>query len=136
MSMTSPAAPQHRSTQASDAEVESASKGADGPLPTSPSAAAPSPRDSVTTRAAVAWFATAAAFVILVLLIVLILQNQSMVTVHYLGFTGSLQMGTALLIAAAAGGSLVTVVGIVRITQLRLSARRTRRLESESERQP
>lgn len=133
--MTSPAAPQHRSTQASDADGE-ASKGAHGPLPKSPSSAAPAPRDSVTTRAAVAWFATAAALVILVLLIVLILQNQSMVTVHYLGFTGSLQMGTALLIAAVAGGSLVTIVGIVRITQLRLNARRTRRLEAELERQP
>lgn len=133
--MTSPAAPQHRSTKASVADGEAA-KGADGPLPKSPSAATPSPRDSVTTRAAVAWFATAAALVLLVLLIVLILQNQSMVTVHYLGFTGSLQMGTALLIAAVAGGSLVTIVGIVRITQLRLNARRTRRLEAERERQP
>ena len=69
----------------------------------------------MTTRVAVACFATAAARVILVLLIVLILQNQGMVTVHYLGFTGSLQMGTALLIAAVAGGSMVTIVGIVRI---------------------
>ena len=133
--MTSPAAPEHRSTKASDADGEAA-KGADGPLPKSPSAAAPSPRDSVTTRAAVAWFATAAALVLLVLLIVLILQNQNTVTVHYLGFTGSLQMGTALLIAAVAGGSLVTIVGIIRITQLRLTARRTRRLAAERERQP
>jgi len=133
--MTSPAAPEHRSTKASDTEGEAA-KGSDGLLPKSPGTAAPSSRDSVTTRAAVAWFATAAALVILVLLIVLILQNQNMVTVHYLGFTGSLQMGTALLIAAVAGGSLVTIVGIVRITQLRLNARRTRRLETERERQP
>jgi len=90
----------------------------------------------VTTRAATAWFATAVALVLLVLLIVLILQNQAMVTVHYLGFTGSLQMGTALLISAVAGGSVVTIVGIVRITQLRLTARRTRRFEAERERQP
>ena len=90
----------------------------------------------MTTRAATAWFATAAALVLLVLLIVLILQNQAMVKVHYLGFTGSLQMGTALLISAVAGGSVVTTVGIVRITQLRLTARRARRLEAERERQP
>ncbi len=133
--MTSPAAPEHRSTQASDADRE-APQGADGPLPKGPGAAVPSPRESATTRAAVAWFATAAALVLLVLLIVLILQNQSMVTVHYLGFTGSLQMGTALLIAAVAGGSLVTIVGIVRITQLRLNARRTRRQEAERAMQP
>jgi len=65
--------------------------------------------------------------VVLVLLIILILQNTNMVVVHYLGFTGSIQMGTALLIAAVGGGSLVTIVGIVRITQLRFVARRARR---------
>ena len=133
--MTSPAAPERQSANASDADA-GAAKGADGRPPKSPSAAAGSPRASVTTRAATAWFATAAALVLLVLLIVLILQNQAMVTVHYLGFTGSLQMGTALLISAVAGGSVVTIVGIVRITQLRLTARRARRLEAERERKP
>jgi hypothetical protein len=37
------------------------------------------------------------ALVLLVLLIILILQNQDVVTLHYLGFTGSLPLGTALL---------------------------------------
>ena len=91
---------------------------------------------SLTTRAAVAWFATSAAVVLLVLLIVLILQNQAMVTVHYLGLTGSLQLGTALLIAAVVGGSLVTIVGVVRITQLRLRARRNQPLERKLRSRP
>jgi putative membrane protein len=97
----------------------------------------PAPPSAVaTTRAAAAWFATAVALVLLVLLIVLILQNQDAVTVHYLGFTGSLPLGTALLIAAVAGAAVVTIVGVVRLTQLRLGARRARRLEAEREKKP
>jgi uncharacterized integral membrane protein len=42
---------------------------------------------------AAAWFATAVALVLLVLLIILILQNQDVVTLQYLGFTGSLALG-------------------------------------------
>jgi uncharacterized integral membrane protein len=84
-----------------------------------------------TTRAAAAWFATAVALVILVLLIILILQNQSVVQVHYFGLSGSLPLGTALFIAAVAGAAVVAIVGVVRLTQLRLAARRTRRLAAD-----
>ena len=89
-----------------------------------------------TTRAAAAWFATAAALVVLVLLIILILQNQEPVEVRYLGFAGSLPLGTALLIAAVAGAAVVTIVGVVRLTQLRINARRVRRLEAASRTEP
>ena len=82
-----------------------------------------------TTRAAAAWLATAVSLVILVLLIILILENQETVEVHYLGLQGSLPLGTALLIAAVAGGAIVTIVGVVRLTQLRVMARRARRRE-------
>lgn len=98
-----------------------------GASPKSPGPTVPSSKAIRNTRAATAWFATAAALIVLVLLIILILQNTEMVTVHYLGFTGSIQMGTALLIAAVGGASLVTIIGIVRITQLRFVARRARR---------
>ncbi|WP_372594759.1 lipopolysaccharide assembly protein LapA domain-containing protein [Actinotalea sp.] len=84
-----------------------------------------------TTRAAAAWFATAVSLVILVLLIILILENQETVEVRYLGLQGSLPLGTALLIAAVAGGAIVTIVGVVRLTQLRIMARRARRREHE-----
>ncbi len=83
-----------------------------------------------TTRAAAAWLATAAALVVLALLIILILQNQKTVEVHYLGLAGSLPLGTALLIAAVAGGVIVMIVGVVRLTQLRVNARRVRRREA------
>jgi uncharacterized integral membrane protein len=82
-----------------------------------PDPAASSRHDLVTTRAAVAWFATAVALVLLMLLIILILQNQAIVKLHYLGLTGSLPLGTALFIAAVAGAGLVAVVGVVRLTQ-------------------
>src|SRR5665811_476580 len=78
--------------------------------PKSQGAATPSPSALATTRAAAAWFATAVALVLLVLLIVLILQNQDVVKLHYLGFTGSLPLGTALFIAAVAGASLVAIL--------------------------
>ena len=102
------------------------------PAPTAP----PKPiideaRTLSTTRAAAAWLATAVSLLILVLLIILILDNQQTVDVKYLGFSGSLPLGTALLIAAVAGGAIVTIVGVVRMTELRIMARRARRREAE-----
>src|SRR5664279_885438 len=120
-----------------EASVPPMSTGAGGPPepprpdvpPKSQGAATPSPSALATTRAAAAWFATAVALVLLVLLIILILQNQDVVKLHYLGFTGSLPLGTALFIAAVAGAAVVAIVGVVRLTQLRVTTRRARRLE-------
>src|SRR5450756_921915 len=67
--------------------------------PKSQGRATPSPSALATTRAAAAWFATAVALILLVLLIILILQNQDVVKLHYLGFTGSLPLGTALFLS-------------------------------------
>jgi len=66
-----------------------------------------------------------------VLLIILILQNRADVTVHYLGLSGSIPLGTALLVAAVAGAAVVAIVGVVRLTQLRVTGRRARRLEAK-----
>ena len=104
--------------------------------PKSQGGATPSSSALATTRAAAAWFATAVALVLLVLLIILILQNQDVVELHYLGFTGSLPLGTALFIAAVAGAAVVAIVGVVRLTQLRVTARRVRRLQAERENKP
>lgn len=79
------------------------------------------------TRASAVWFAVAAALLLLVLLIVFILQNPTKVEVQFLGVEGTLSVGMALLIAAVAGGVLVAIAGIARVTQLRMNARRTRR---------
>ena len=79
------------------------------------------------TRASAVWVATAAALVLLILLIVFVLQNSTKVDVQFLGLTGTIPLGMALLIAAVAGGVLVGIAGVARVAQLRLNARRIRR---------
>jgi uncharacterized integral membrane protein len=95
--------------------------------PTSPT----SERAPRLTRAGAAWVATAFALLLLVMLIIFILQNPTRVEVNYLGYSGSLPLGMALLIAAVAGGVLVAVAGVTRVTQLRVNARRKRRHGSD-----
>ena len=100
--------------------------------PTSPPGAAPPRPAPRLTRVSAAWVATAAMLLLLVLLIVFILQNPTRVEVSYLGFTGSLPLGVALLLAAVGGGLLVAIAGVARVTQLRMSARRTRHHTSDA----
>ena len=96
--------------------------------PTAPQPSSPAPgRSPRVTRISAAWVATAVALVLLVLLIVFILENSTKVEIQFLGMTGTIPVGMALLIAAVGGGVVVAVAGIARVTQLRLSARRTRR---------
>lgn len=103
---------------------------AGGPVPTPTKPDGPTkpeaPSKPGLTRAGAAWFATATALVLLTLLTVFILQNQARVQVRFLGLEGFLPLGVALLVAAIAGGLVVTVIGVVRIVQLRRSARRGR----------
>jgi uncharacterized integral membrane protein len=79
------------------------------------------------TRAGAVWAATGAALLLLILLIVFMLQNSTKVDVHFLGVTGTIPLGMALLIAAVGGGVVVAIAGVARVTQLRMNARRTRR---------
>lgn len=102
----------------------------EGPAKSAPGAAPPEAAPRL-TRASAVWVATAATLLLLVMLIVFILQNSSRVEVRYLGFTGSLPLGVALLLAAVGGGVVVAIAGIARVTQLRLHARRTRRRRPE-----
>jgi uncharacterized integral membrane protein len=105
--------------------------------PTSQGTATSSPSALAPARAAAAWFATAVALILLVLLIIiLILQNQDVVTLHCLGLNRSLPLGTALFIAAVAGAGVVAIVGVVRLTQLRVTAHRARRLQVQREKKP
>jgi uncharacterized integral membrane protein len=77
------------------------------------------------TRASAAWVATSVALLLLILLIVFILQNSAKVEVRFLGMSGSIPLGMALLIAAVGGGVVVAIAGVARVTQLRINARRT-----------
>ncbi|EMY34814.1 hypothetical protein D477_007851 [Arthrobacter crystallopoietes BAB-32] len=91
---------------------------------TAPAGTAGTPAPAGASRTAMIWVFTIAALLLLVLLIIFILQNQDAVQVRYFGLAGSLPLGVALLIAAVAGGLLVAVAGVARVTQLRLKARR------------
>lgn len=79
------------------------------------------------TRASAAWVAVGAALVLLILLIAFMLQNSTRVEVNFLGAVGTIPLGLALLIAAVAGGVVVAIAGMARITQLRINVRRSRR---------
>jgi uncharacterized integral membrane protein len=95
--------------------------------PSSENGSTPPADTSRFTRASAAWVATGAALLLLILLIVFMLENSTTVQVQFLGLTGGIPLGVALLIAAVGGGVVVAIAGVTRVTQLRMSARRTRR---------
>jgi uncharacterized integral membrane protein len=69
--------------------------------------------------------------VILLLLLIFILQNNTGVSVSYLGMHGHLPLGVALLLAAVCGVLLVVLAGTARIGQLRATARRHRKVDGK-----
>lgn len=95
--------------------------------PSSGDVAAPATGAPRFTRASAVWVATGAALLLLILLIVFMLQNSTKVDVTFLGMTGTISLGLAMLIAAVGGGVVVAIAGVARVTQLRMNARRTRR---------
>ena len=69
--------------------------------------------------------------VILLLLLIFILQNSQKVDISYMGAHGHLPLGVALLFAAVCGVILVVLAGTARISQLRTTARRHRRVDAK-----
>jgi len=69
--------------------------------------------------------------VVLLLLLIFILQNGQKVDISYMGAHGHLPLGVALLLAAVCGVLLVVLAGTARISQLRATARRHRRLDAK-----
>lgn len=78
-----------------------------------------------TDQVSAAWAGPLAAAVVLVLLF--ILENGSRVKVSYFGASGHLPLGVALLLAAVGGALLIGIIGVARVVQSRLTARRHRR---------
>lgn len=68
---------------------------------------------------------------LLLLLVIFIAQNGQSVTVHFLGASGSISLAVGLLAAGVAGALIVLLIGAVRVTQLRLAARRHARRERD-----
>ena len=83
------------------------------------------------TRTSGIWVAVGFFAVILLLLLIFILQNGTDVSVSYLGMHGHLPLGVALLLAAVSGVLLVVLAGAARISQLRATARRHRKVDAK-----
>lgn len=85
------------------------------------------------TRTSMIWTMLGVGVVLLAAILVFILQNGQRVRVRFLGASGELPLGVGLLAAALLGAALVLVVGAARVLQLRLVARRHRRLDQRPE---
>jgi uncharacterized integral membrane protein len=83
------------------------------------------------TRISGLWVAVGCFAVILLLLLIFILQNSQKVDISYMGAHGHLPLGVALLLAAVCGVILVVLAGTARISQLRTTARRHRRVDAK-----
>ena len=83
------------------------------------------------TRTGGLWVAVGFFAVILLLLLIFILQNGQKVDISYMGMHGHLPLGVALLLAAVCGVLLVILAGTARISQLRATARRHRRIDAK-----
>jgi lipopolysaccharide assembly protein A len=116
------------------APPEQAQPGQVPPQQAAPPAAAPPPLPQhriKRTRTSGIWVAVGFFAVILLLLLIFILQNGTQVSVSYLGMHGHLPLGVALLLAAVCGVLLVVLAGAARISQLRATARRHRRVDAK-----
>jgi uncharacterized integral membrane protein len=69
------------------------------------------------------WVGLILSALVLVFLLIFILQNNVPVEINFLGASGTLPTGVALLFAAIAGLLLVAIPGGLRILQLRRAAR-------------
>jgi uncharacterized integral membrane protein len=79
------------------------------------------------TRTSSTLVAITFALIFLVLLIIFIAQNDRKVPLHFLGASGTVSEALALVAAAVAGALLVLAVGVARVLQLRVGARRHNR---------
>lgn len=78
------------------------------------------------TRTASLFVAAAVALVLALLMLVFVLQNGHRQSFEFLWFDFTLPAGAAILLAAVVGGLMVASLGLGRVVQLRLAARRHR----------
>ena len=101
------------------------------PPPDPPAGQMPAQHVVKRTRVGGVWVASALFAVVLLLLLIFILENGQRADIGYFGAHGHLPLGVALLLAAVLGVLLVVIPGTGRIIQLRLVARRHRRLDAK-----
>jgi uncharacterized integral membrane protein len=137
-----PQAPSHGSVGPADPNADPATNPAlqpvsppaqpgDGPTVPTPGlpvdAGEPEQRESQQekrSRSGVLWIGIILAALVLLFLLIFILQNNVPVQINFLGASGTLPTGVALLFAAIAGLLLGAIPGSLRIMQLRRAARR------------
>jgi lipopolysaccharide assembly protein A len=83
------------------------------------------------TRTGGVWVASALFALVLALLLIFILENGQRASISYFGAHAHLPLGVALLFAAVLGILMVVIPGTARIVQLRIAARRHRRVDAE-----
>jgi uncharacterized integral membrane protein len=78
------------------------------------------------------WVASALFALVLLLLLIFILENGQRADIGFFGAHGHLPLGIALLLAAILGVLLVVIPGTGRIIQLRMLARRHRKIDANA----
>lgn len=104
-----------------------------GQTPAAAPAAGAAPRQHVLrrTRAGGLWVTFGVSAVILLLLLIFILMNLRRTSISFFGAHASVPIGVGLLLAAVAGALIVVIPGTGRIIQLRITARRHRRVDAK-----
>jgi uncharacterized integral membrane protein len=80
------------------------------------------------TRAGALWTLVSLSVLVAVIALIFIVQNSGRTKVSFLGWSGHLPLAVLLLCATALGALLVLFAGMARILQLRVAARRQRKL--------
>lgn len=81
------------------------------------------------TRTSTVWALVAVGLVLALLMLVFVAQNGDQMRWEFLWIDFTLAGGLAVLFAAVAGGLVVILVGAARLLQVRLAARRHRRVD-------
>lgn len=116
--------PPHGSAGPADPHTDPATDPALRPAAVAAPGKAGSVRRTGRTRFSGLWVGLILSALVLIFLLIFILQNLEPVQIEFLGATGVLPTGVALLLAAIAGVLLVAIPGTGRIVQLRQAARR------------
>jgi uncharacterized integral membrane protein len=92
----------------------------------------PAPHVVRRTRMGGWWVASALFALVLLLLLIFILENGQRADIGFFGAHGHLPLGIALLLAGILGVLLVVIPGTGRIIQLRMLARRHRKIDANA----
>lgn len=105
---------------------ESSDQTSSAPEPTpEPTPAPPPVHETRFTRAAALWSALIAGFLILIVLLIFVAQNTGPTSVRFLGwYSPEWPLGVLILLAAVGGGLLTVLAGTARIVQLRRATKK------------